>query len=159
VSVLKFICRKAVVLIGRMLIKFRCRDAKYGRFQAGNCCFCGPPEFLSLCSNAMDVLSLMDRPLFESVAGQKLKLWYEPQILVFFDGHFGISKNYVLWKEKGVITCIVYAHFEMELRSGLRLWQRLFEDTAVTRQKIHLAVHGWLETHDFPRELVDLFDK
>ena len=159
VLVLKFIFRQVQLPILRMVSKFRCWDGRYGRFQAGKCCFCGPPEFLSLCSNAMHALSLMDRPLFESVAGQKLMLWYEPQILVVFDGHFGISEKYVSWKERGVIACIVYAHFEGELRSGLRLWQRLYEDTAVTRQKIHRAVRGWLETHDFPRELVDCFDK
>lgn len=100
----------------------------------------------------------MDPSLYESLAFQKLKLWYEPYGPMVFDGHFGISESFAAWKEWGVIACVLYAHFEARLRLERKLWERLFENPVVTRQKIHAAVRAWLKDHDFPGELVGCFD-
>ncbi len=153
-----FILAEALLPVGRVLIRLRCRAAGYGRHEEGNCCFLGPPEFLVLCSKAMEQLSKLDWPLHQSLVSQKLRFWYEPHGPAVFAGHFGISEGFVAWREQGVIACALRAHFEARLAHGRPLWSRLRPEPHVVRERINAAVRAWLGEHEFPVELVGCFD-
>ncbi len=143
--------------VGLALLRLRCRALGYRSAETGHCWFWGPPEFLTLCLKSMQRLSTMDQSLYESLSGQNLTIWYEPNGPAVFLRHFGISENFAAWKEQGIIACIICAHFTERLRLGRRLSQRLFDDPIVIRERIHESVRAWLDQHGFANELIECF--
>ena len=100
---------------------------------------------------------MLDQSLYRSLLAKKLKFWYEPRRCVLAERHFGISEPYFAWKEQGVITWLVYEHFEVELAFDKPLWRLCMRDRRVVWHEIHAAVRAWLEKHHFPAELVGCF--
>jgi len=92
---------------GRALIRRRCWAAKYSSFDLGNCSFYGPRDFIALCKNAMEQLSMLDPGLYEAALTQKLMLWYEPENVKNYFCMFGVPDSFVAWKEQGLISCVV----------------------------------------------------
>lgn len=152
-----YISLRAFLPLYARLIRLRCRCAKYGCWEAGTCVFYGPPDFLAVCSSAMERLSTLDRSLYGSLLAKKLTFWYEPQRLAVAERHYGISEAFVLWKEQGVIACLVFEHFEVELAWRRPLWRLCLMDRHIVWGQIHAAVRSWLEEHHFADELVRCF--
>jgi len=141
-------------------IRYRCRGLKYDCWQAGNCNFYGPPEFLSLCSGAMKKLSDLDKSLHDALVAEQETFWYEPGggKILCAERHYGINDAFVAWGEAGVIACLVYEYFETKL-----VYQRPFRESCMTNRNARgLALHGgtraWLEKHLFPAELIKSFN-
>jgi len=158
VSAFRFVTAKVLLPLSGVLVGLRWRAARYGRWRAGNCCFYGPPDFLAICSKAMEQLSVLDKSVYLSLLPQNFRIWYEPHGPAVFHRHFGISESYVAWREQGVIACVLYAHFEAKLAHGKAMWHMIIAEPRVVRQKIHVAVRAWLEDHRFPAELAGCFD-
>jgi len=131
----------------------RFRAAKYGYYRVGSCRFWGPPEFLALCSRAIDQLATLDPGVHGSVLTENLELWYEPAWHVIFYGHFGVSDSFVAWKEQGVIACVIFLHLEAQLAHGRALWRAFAADPFAARQRVADATTAWLAKHGFPAEL------
>ena len=153
-----FIMRGAYLPLLRLFFRLKWRDLKYDHWQAGDCCFYGPPDILAVCSKAMERLSTLDQALYQSLLTQKLRFWYEPhQNNAYFDGHFGIPEAFLGWKETGVIACVLFAHFDTKLVHGGPVWYRMIADPRAGQQKINASVRAWLEENRFPAELVGCF--
>jgi hypothetical protein len=152
-----FIMRAAYLPWLSLFFRLRCRHLKYGRWQAGNCCFYGPPGFLALCSKAMEQLSTLDESLYQSLLTQRLRFWYEPQLSAVFDGHYGITEAHLAWKESGVIACVLFSHFEVKFVYSGPVWRRAIADPRVVRQRINAAARAWLREHRMAAELVACF--
>jgi len=74
-----------------------------------------------------------------------------------FFGLFGVSNRFVAWKERGLLSCIVYAHFDYKLLSANLISNALKADAWTLREAIHGPVRDWLAKHDFPVELIGCF--
>jgi hypothetical protein len=153
----RFLVDKPTLAILNALLRRRCGSAKYGRYSAGKCRFCGPPDFLALCGEATDKLSALDPHLYQSLLTRNLKFWYEPKGPAVFTGHFGISDGFVAWRHQGIIACVLYAHFEAHLIEGRSWWRVCMDDTRERRKRVDAAVRVWLEDHQFASELAEFF--
>ena len=155
---LHFACAMGLLPLKRALAWLTWRGSSYRLWCAGRCCFYGNPEFLALCRSAMECISLMDPVLHAFLEQEKLRFWFEPSGQAIFPRYFGISNEYIAWRESGVIACICYTHFAANLGHDRGPWWRLTTKPAVVRRNLHLAVRAWLEQHGFPCELVACFD-
>jgi len=100
----------------------------------------------------------MDQPLHRALLAQHHRFWYEPKGAVLAERHYGIPETFVAWKELGIITCLVYEHFEANLAFDRPLRHLCTMDRHNLRSGIHAAVRKWLEERRFPAELCGSFD-
>lgn len=152
----RFIIRGLLPLIAAS-VRLRCFAARYCRWRAGNCLFYGPRDFLDVCSNAVDLLAKLDPPLYRSLLAQHITFWYEPKGFVLLERHCGIPKSFLLWREQGVLACLVFEYFEREWALKRPFVLLALVDRRIVWQQIYAAARSWLKKHDFLDELVQCF--
>jgi hypothetical protein len=158
-SPIKPILSKLILPMAIAVVRSRARRAKHGNWQAGNCCFYGPPEFLAVCSKATKMLSVLDQPIYQSLLEKRLWFWFENELHkpAWGERGVGISPQWLAWNEQGVISCLIYEQFEVELIYSKPLWRQCLMNWTLISQQVYYRTHAWLKEHDFPCELVDCF--
>jgi len=154
---LRYCIFRSCLPFSRAIIRLECHFLRYSSWRTGKCVFYGPDEFLATCSKALELLAMLDQPLYESLVAKRITCWLEPKGMVSVDKYFGIAPAFVKWKEQGIIAALVYAQFERE--SALKGPHSLL--SPIKRRAVYneilSAARSWLEVHRFPRELYDCF--
>jgi hypothetical protein len=133
-------------------------NPRYGRVTVGESQFYGGKDFLSMSNNAMTMLSELDGQLYNSLTMLPFTFWEEPIRTTWFKLHCGVGPEYLAWKEKGIILCVVYAHIQYELAySGRSRHFRKQAVEAIKTNKQFARARAWLEKHDFPPDLTRCF--
>jgi hypothetical protein len=156
-SYCRILLAKLLIIPSRALVRVIFDSPGFEVLTIGNCSFLGPPEFLKLCSSAMDQLSNLDPALSDSIRQQKLRIWYEPRRTIVYYGLFGIPEAFLTWQEKGVIACILYAHFDARLLEAGSVGRAITSHPGALAERAKAPVRMWLEAKGFPSELVTCF--
>ncbi|HXC98736.1 MAG TPA: hypothetical protein VN048_05295 [Verrucomicrobiae bacterium] len=140
------------------------RVAKYEHLQIRQCSFHGGKDFLSTATKAMETLGDLDRQLHDSLLQAPYEFWDEPAAsgrhrvnMWTFKQHCGIGPAWLLWKEQGMITCMVYTYFRDQLLyGGSSIPFKRVSRNSIT-DMLNARIRDWLEEHHFPHDLAICF--
>ena len=92
----------------------------------------------------MNMLSVLDKAIYESLVKGNYRFWHEPAGLTCFKKSCGIPDSYLAWKEQGVIACLVHTYFSAELAYKDRHFMYVGDNTSLVKQEIETRMQSWL---------------
>ena len=130
---------------------YRFESSAIGKFR-----IYGTPDFILQCSDAMCYLSSLDTHIYNFLISQNVLCWLDCKQFPYTSVLCPISPESVAWEKEGIITCFVHFHFMKKIfyqEKGLNV-----HGVNELMRVVYAAVHDWLEGHNFPTELVTLYD-
>jgi hypothetical protein len=141
---------RTFMIVGFSIIGFK--QVRFGRHR-----FFGPGDKTREFERAVIRLAEMDTSLYQELLDvEALYFWYSKQKVVDerISRTYGVAEEFFAWKEHGIITMVVYAHF-LTKHLGKKLFSKA--DALRRHDEVRLTTLSWLRNHEFPDALSELF--